>query len=127
MRRRASANLYFYDTQGNPIAAESVVDVTGDLEVQEDGGLTVQTEMEPLGVLTIPTHGQGEVVTGSTFIDGSGLFCALLCFVLRPNHLGCIVDEFFYMPLFYDNAQPNMLFHYSAKLFSHHRAGKNTQ
>ena len=46
-------------TEGNPIAAESVVDVMSDLEIQEDGGLTVQTEMEPLGQLTISTHGRG--------------------------------------------------------------------
>ena len=57
--------LYFYGTGGEPMAAESVVDITGDLEVMEDGGLTVQTEMEPLGVLTISTHGQGELVSGS--------------------------------------------------------------
>ena len=57
--------LYFYDTEGEPLAAESVVDVTGDLAVTEDGGLTVRTEMEPLGVLTISTHGRGELVSGS--------------------------------------------------------------
>ena len=57
--------LYFYGTGGEPMAAESVVDITGDLEVMEDGGLTVQTEMEPLGVLTISTHGRGELVSGS--------------------------------------------------------------
>ena len=57
--------LYFYDQEGLPMAAESVVDITGDLEVTEDGGLTVRTEMEPLGVLTISTHGRGEVVSGS--------------------------------------------------------------
>ena len=57
--------LYFYDTEGQPMAAESVVDITGDLEVMEDGGLTVLTEMEPLGVLTISTHGQGPLVSGS--------------------------------------------------------------
>ena len=57
--------IYFYDTQGNPIAAESVVDVTGDLEIREDGSLTVRTEMDPLGVLTIATHGRGALVTGS--------------------------------------------------------------
>ena len=38
--------IYFYDT---PIAAESVVDITGDLEVQEDGSLSVLMEMEPPG------------------------------------------------------------------------------
>ena len=57
--------LYFYDKGGNRIAAESVVDLTGDLEIQEDGGLMVLTKMEPLGELTISTHGQGEVVSGS--------------------------------------------------------------
>ena len=31
--------LYFYDTEGALVSAESVVDVTGDLEVQEDGAL----------------------------------------------------------------------------------------
>ena len=49
--------LYFYDKEGNPIAAESLVDVTGNLEIREDGGLTVQTQMDPLGVLTVSTHG----------------------------------------------------------------------
>ena len=56
--------IYFYDTEGALVSAESVVDLTGDLEVMEDGGLTVQTEMEPLGVLTISTHGRGELVSG---------------------------------------------------------------
>ena len=57
--------LYFYGTDGQPMAAESVVDITGDLAVTEDGGLTVLTEMEPLGVLTVSTHGRGELVSGS--------------------------------------------------------------
>ena len=35
------------------------------MAVTEDGGLTVQTEMEPLGVLTIATHGRGALVSGS--------------------------------------------------------------
>ena len=56
--------IYFYDTQGDLIAAETLVDISGDLDVAEDGALTVQTEMKPLGVLTIATHGRGEPVTG---------------------------------------------------------------
>ena len=64
--------LYFYDREGNPIAAESVMDVTGDLEIQEDGGLTVQTEMDPLGVLTISTHGRGDLVSGSVKVVSDG-------------------------------------------------------
>ena len=64
--------IYFYDTEGAPVSAESVVDVTGDLEVMEDGGLTVLTEMEPLGVLTISTHGRGTLVSGSVKVVSDG-------------------------------------------------------
>ena len=64
--------IYFYDTEGAPVAPDSVVDVTGDLEITEDGSLTVQTEMEPLGVLTISTHGQGELVSGSVKVVSEG-------------------------------------------------------
>ena len=74
--------LYFYDTGGNPIAAESVVDATGDLEITEDGGLTVLTEMEPLGVLTISTHGQGALVSGSVKVASEGLIGGMLRFDL---------------------------------------------
>ena len=72
--------IYFYDTEGNPIAAESVVNITGDLEITEDGALTVQTEMEPLGVLTISTHGQGELVSGSVRVVSEGPIGGMLRF-----------------------------------------------
>ena len=72
--------IYFYDTEGNPIAAESVVDITGDLEITEDGALTVRTEMEPLGVLTISTHGRGELVTGSARVVSEGPIGGMLRF-----------------------------------------------
>ena len=74
--------LYFYDKEGNPIAAESVVDVTGDLEVQGDEGLTVQTAIEPLGELTISTHGQGELVSGSVKVTANGPIGGVLRFDL---------------------------------------------
>ena len=64
--------LYFYDQEGNLIDPESVVDLTEDLEVTEDGALSVRTEMEPLGELTISTHGQGEVVSGSVKVVSNG-------------------------------------------------------
>ena len=64
--------IYFYDTEGAPLAAESVLEVTGDLEVTEDGSLSVLTEMEPLGQLTISTHGQGELVSGSVKVLSDG-------------------------------------------------------
>ena len=74
--------LYFYNTEGAPVYAESVVEVTGDLEIAEDGGLTVLTEMEPLGELTISTHGQGEVVSGSVKVVSNGTIGGVLCFDL---------------------------------------------
>ena len=74
--------LYFYDKRGRPIAAESVVDITGDLEVTEDGALSVQTEMEPLGELTISTHGRGEVVSGSVKVVSDGPIGGVLRFDL---------------------------------------------
>ena len=55
--------LYFYDKGGDLIAAESVVEVLGDLEIQEDGSLSARPELASLGELTISTHGQGEVVS----------------------------------------------------------------
>ena len=83
--------LYFYDTEGNPIAAESVVDVTGDLEITEDGGLTVLTEMEPLGVLTVSTHGQGPLVSGSVRVLSNGPIGGMLRYDLP--HIGVAVVE----------------------------------
>ena len=74
--------LYFYDKSGHLIDAESVVDVTGDLEVTEDGALTVQTEMAPLGELTISTHGRGEVVSGSVTVASDGPLGGVLRFDL---------------------------------------------
>ena len=72
--------IYFYDTEGNPIAPTSVVDLTGDLEVTEDGALTVRTEMEPLEVLTISTHGRGELVSGSVRVVSDGPLGGMLRF-----------------------------------------------
>ena len=72
--------IYFYDTEGNPIDPTSVVDLTGDLEVTEDGALTVRTKMEPMGVLTISTHGRGELVTGSVRVVSDGPIGGMLRF-----------------------------------------------
>ena len=74
--------MYFYDTEGDPIAAESVVDLTGDLEVREDGGLTVRMEIAPLGELTIATHGRGALVTGSVKVVSDGPIGGMLRFDL---------------------------------------------
>ena len=74
--------LYFYDKSGNLIDAESVVDVTADLEVTGDGALSVRTEIEPLGELTLSTHGRGNLVTGSVTVDANGPIGGVLRFDL---------------------------------------------
>ena len=82
--------VYFYDTEGALVSPESVVDVTGDLEITEDGALTVWTEMEPLGVLTISTHGRGELVTGSVRVVSDGPIGGLLSFDLPGVGAGVV-------------------------------------
>ena len=72
--------IYFYDTEGNPIAPGSLVDLTSGLEVTDDGALTVSTQMKPLGQLTIPTHGRGELVTGSVRVVSEGPIGGMLRF-----------------------------------------------
>ena len=74
--------VYFYDQEGDPIAAESVVDLTGDLMVTEDGALSIQTEMEPLGELTVSTHGRGELVSGSVQVVSEGPLGGVLRYAL---------------------------------------------
>ena len=60
----------------------SVVDLTGDLEVTGDGALSIQTEMEPLGELTISTHGRGELVSGSVKVVSEGPIGGVLRYAL---------------------------------------------
>ena len=74
--------IYFYDQEGHLIAPDSVVDITGDLEITQDGALTVWTAMEPLGVLTISTHGRGELVSGSVKVVSDGPIGGFLRFDL---------------------------------------------
>ena len=72
--------IYFYDQEGEPIAADSVVDIVGDLEILEDGSLSVRTSMEPLGELTISTHGRGNLLVGSVTVVAAGPIGGVLRF-----------------------------------------------
>ena len=72
--------LYFYDQEGEPIAVKSLVDVTPDLEILEDGALGVRTAMEPLGELTISTHGRGDLRSGSVTVVAAGPIGGVLRF-----------------------------------------------
>ena len=66
--------VYFYDTAGNLIDPGSVVDVGENLDATDYGAITFQSELEPLGEVTISTNGRGETVTGSVKVisDGPG-------------------------------------------------------
>ena len=56
------------------------MDLTGDLEITEDGALSIQSEMEPLGQLTISTYGRGELVSGSVRVVSDGPIGGVLRF-----------------------------------------------
>ena len=58
------------------------MDLTGDLEVTENGALSIHSEMGPLEELTISTHGRGEVVTGSVKVAANGPIGGVLRFDL---------------------------------------------
>ena len=64
-------SVQFYDKAGDLIDAELVVEITGDRMVRADGTLSLLTEVEPLGELTIPTHGHG-LVAGSARVAADG-------------------------------------------------------
>ena len=73
-------SFHFFDQEGDPIAAESVVDVARNLEVRGDGALAVRTDVEPLGELTLSTHGRGDLVIGSARVVADGPIGGVLRF-----------------------------------------------
>ena len=72
--------IYFNDQDGGPIPAESMVDITGDLEVGDDGALRPGTAIDPLGDLTISTHGRGALKVGSVAVVADGPIGGVLRF-----------------------------------------------
>ncbi len=73
-------SIYFYDQAGDPIAAESLVDITEELEVGDDGALSPRTAINPLGELTIATDGRGGQVSGSVAVVAEGPIGGVLRF-----------------------------------------------
>ena len=62
--------IYFYSQAGEIIPADTVVDMTGDMESTGDGGVTVAIEGE--GEITVSTSGEGDFVTGSVKVFSTG-------------------------------------------------------
>ena len=72
--------IYFYNQMGEMIPADSVVDLMGDLEVADDGALTVPMGIAGRGEMTISTNGEGALVIGSVRVFGSGRLGGVLRF-----------------------------------------------
>ena len=70
--------IYFYSRDGDVIPADSVVDMTGDMEATGDGGVTVS--MEGQGETTVSTNGEGDLVTGSVKVFSTGRVGGVLRF-----------------------------------------------
>ena len=64
--------VYFYDEMGELIDPASVVDIGENLEATDHGAVTLQSELAPLGEVTISTNGEGETVTGSVKVISDG-------------------------------------------------------
>ena len=72
--------IRFYSSKGNPISADSLVDVTGDLELTVDGALTLPVGIRPLAARTISTHGRGGLTSGSVRVVADGYIGGFLRF-----------------------------------------------
>ncbi len=70
----------FYDSEGDPVSADSVADLTEGLELAEDGALSVTAGIPPLGERTISTHGRSELMTGSVKVVSDGYVGGVLRF-----------------------------------------------
>ena len=62
--------IYFYNKEGVIIPADSLVDMTGDLEDTGDGGVTVSIVGQ--GEMTVSTNGEGKLETGSVKVFSTG-------------------------------------------------------
>ena len=72
--------IHFHDQDGDAIPAESLVDITEDLEVDHHGALRPGAAMNPLGELTISTHGRGVLKVGSVAVTADGPIGGVLRF-----------------------------------------------
>ena len=70
----------FYSSKGDSISADSLVDVTGDLELTTSGALAVTAGIPPLAARTISTHGRGALTSGSVRVVSDGYIGGFLRF-----------------------------------------------
>ncbi len=85
--------IYFYDRDGDPIAARRVVELTPDLEVGDDGALSPRTVMNPLGELTIASHGRGGQRAGSVTVRAASSIGGVLRFDIPGFGVAGVADS----------------------------------
>ncbi len=85
--------IYFYDQDGDPIAARSLVSLNPDLEVLDDGALSPRTVMNPLGELTIATHGRGGLRVGSVTVRAASSIGGVLRFDIPGFGVAGVADS----------------------------------
>ena len=77
--------ISFYDRAGEMISPESVVEMTDDLMVTEDGVLTTLAPIPSLGEITIATNQTGETVAGSLRVLSPSRMNGFLRYSLYTN------------------------------------------
>ena len=80
--------IYFSNTDGEAVMVESLVEITEDLVVLEDGGLSTVDMIPSLGEVTISTNGSGEGAKGSVKVVSSTLYAGFLRFKLPQGVAG---------------------------------------
>ena len=77
--------ICFYGSDGMMIPSDSVVEVTDDLMVLEDGGLTTTDPIPTLGEITIATNQTGDTVAGSLSVLSASRMNGFLRYSLYNN------------------------------------------
>ena len=77
----------FHGKDGVMIAADSLVEITEDLELLEDGAIKTK-EIPTLGEITISTNGSGDTVSGSVVVSSVSLAAGFLRFTLDQGVAG---------------------------------------
>ena len=81
----AHSLIYFYGEDGEIIPADSVVEMTDDLEALEDGSLMTLDPIPTLGEITIATNQTGSQVSGSLKVKSSSRMNGFLRYSLYTN------------------------------------------
>ena len=72
-----------------------MVDVPADMEIRVDGALSPRTAIEPLGELTVSTHGRRHLMIGSVAVMAEGPIGSVAAWWVRWPHKSEVTEDFF--------------------------------